>query len=103
MHLNAVKDNLYFCFTQSVGLQGDKCCPFRFNPFPHNPDLLGPSKRNLLKTLWEKEKMLVTSIFSFSHNAFYPSQNRIFVFKSHLSSRLQMLSIWTGLKICCLV
>ena len=27
----------------------------------------------LLKTLWEKEKMLVTSIFSFSHNVFYPS------------------------------
>ena len=23
-----------------------------------------------LKTLWEKEKMLVTSIFSFSHNVF---------------------------------
>ena len=23
-----------------------------------------------IKTLWEKEKMLVTSIFSFSHNAF---------------------------------
>ena len=27
---------------------------------------------NLLKTLWEKEKMLVTSIFSFFHNVFYP-------------------------------
>ena len=26
-----------------------------------------------LKTLPEKEKMLVTSIFSFSHNVFYPS------------------------------
>ena len=25
----------------------------------------------ILKTLWEKEKMLVTSIFSFSHNIFY--------------------------------
>ena len=25
----------------------------------------------LLKTFWEKEKMLVTSIFSFSHNVFY--------------------------------
>ena len=25
------------------------------------------------KTLWEKEKMPVTSIFSFFHNVFYPS------------------------------
>ena len=30
--------------------------------------------RNLLKTLWEKEKMLVNNIFSFSHNVFYLSQ-----------------------------
>ena len=30
----------------------------------------------LLKTLWEKEKMLVTSIFSFSHSVFYPIKNR---------------------------
>ena len=29
-----------------------------------------------LKTFWEKEKMLVTSIFSFSQSVFYPSQNQ---------------------------
>ena len=28
---------------------------------------------SVLKTLWEKEKLLVTSNFSFSHSAFYPS------------------------------
>ena len=39
----------------------------------------------LLKTLWEKEKMLVTSIFSFSHNVFYSSQNKFQVF-SHIHS-----------------
>ena len=33
-------------------------------------------KRKLLKTLWEKEKMLVTSIFSFSHKVFYSSQHK---------------------------
>ena len=35
---------------------------------------------SLLKTLWEKEKMLVTSIFSFSHNVFKPviDKNRHF-------------------------
>ena len=42
-----------------------------------------PHMRSLLKPLWEKEKMLVTSIFSFSHNAFYPSQNT-FLFFSHI-------------------
>ena len=31
--------------------------------------------KSLLKTYREKEKMLVTNIFSFSHNVFYPSQN----------------------------
>ena len=29
-----------------------------------------------MKTLWEKGKMLVTSIFSFSHNFFYPIKER---------------------------
>ena len=31
-----------------------------------------PGKQDFLKTLWEKEKLLVTSNFSFSHNNFYP-------------------------------
>ena len=35
-----------------------------------------PTLNNLekegLKTSWENEKLLVTSIFSFSHNVFYP-------------------------------
>ena len=31
-------------------------------------------RRRLLKALWEKEKMLVTSIFSFSHNVSHPSK-----------------------------
>ena len=62
-----------------------------------------PEKQTLLKTLWEKEKMLVTSIFSFSHNVFYPFPKRISVFKSNPFCRLQMLSIWTSLKICRLV
>ena len=30
-------------------------------------------ERGLLKTFWEKEKMLVTSIFSISQNVFYLS------------------------------
>ena len=41
-----------------------------------------PQEIGLLKTLWEKEKMLVTSIFSFSHNVFYSSRHK-FQFLSH--------------------
>ena len=33
-------------------------------------------KEAFLKTLWEEEKMLVTSIFSFSHNVFYSIKDR---------------------------
>ena len=38
------------------------------NPLLNSPDILQPQERHLLQTLWEKEKMLVTSILSFSHN-----------------------------------
>ena len=45
------------------------------------PTFNDPDKRSLLKTLWEKEKMLVTSIFSFSHNDFYPSKKECLFLK----------------------
>ena len=41
------------------------------NPFPNKPWFLRVCSTGLSKTLWEKEKMLVTSIFSFSHSVFY--------------------------------
>ena len=41
-----------------------------FNSLPHFLlTFVNPKERKPLKILWEKEKMLVTSIFSFSHNA----------------------------------
>ena len=43
-----------------------------FNPFPHNNTFWRPWETSLLKTLWEKEKLLVTSNFSFTHSVFYP-------------------------------
>ena len=49
----------------------------KFNSFPHNPNCKQPRDKKLFKTLWLKEKMLVTSIFSFSHNIFHPSQTKI--------------------------
>ena len=50
---------------------------FLYHTIPTFNDL---EKQNLLKTLWEKEKMLVTSFFSFSHNVFYPFQNKFHFF-----------------------
>ena len=40
------------------------------NPFPNKPWFLRVCSTRLLKTLWEKEKLLVTSNFSFSHSVF---------------------------------
>ena len=42
------------------------------NSLPHNLEIWRPREKRLLKTLREKEKMLVTSIFFFSHTVFYP-------------------------------
>ena len=41
------------------------------NPFPNKPLILRVCSTNLLKALWEKEKLLVTSNFSLSHSFFY--------------------------------
>ena len=41
------------------------------NPFPNKPWFLLVCSTSLLKTLWEKEKLLITSNFSFSHSVFY--------------------------------
>ena len=46
---------------------------------PHNPDFyINPDKRSLQKTLLENEKILVTSIFSFSPQIF------LFLLKTNL-------------------
>ena len=67
--------NFVVCTTDSLNLVKAKSVLFsRVNSLLHNPDFKRPCIRSLLKTLWEKEKMLVTSIFSFSHNVFYPSK-----------------------------
>ena len=40
--------------------------------FPKQALVLHVCSTSLLKTLWEKEKLLITSNFSFSHSVFYP-------------------------------
>ena len=41
------------------------------NPLPHIDNFWRTGGKSLLKTLWEKKKMLVISIFFFSRNVFY--------------------------------
>ena len=64
---------------ETQGLYGcERCCldmtviMLKVNPLPNKHWFLRVCSRSLLKTLQEKEKLLVTSNFSFSHNVFYP-------------------------------
>ena len=43
-----------------------------FKPFQNKPWFLPFCSASFFKTLWEKEKLLITSNFSFSHSVFYP-------------------------------
>ena len=45
---------------------------YKINPFPKKPWFLRVCSTSLLKTQWEKEKLLVMSNFCFSHSVFYP-------------------------------
>ena len=59
----------------------------RVNPFPN-------------KTLWEKEKLVTTSNFSFSHSVFYPVIQEV---SARFSLNLKLSSfISEESKICCL-
>ena len=53
------------------------------NPFPNKPWFLRVCSISLLKTMWEKEKLLVTSNFSFFHRVFYPFRE-LSAISSHL-------------------
>ena len=55
-------------------------CTLYLNPFPNKPWFLRVCRVCLLKTLWEKEKLLVMSNFSFSHSVFYPFRERSAIF-----------------------
>ena len=58
-----------------------------FNPFPNKPWFLRVCASSPLKTLWEKEKLLVTSNFSFSYSALYRCrEHSAFFIKYKLSS-----------------
>ena len=71
---------------------------FFFNPFQNKPWFLLVCSTSLLKTLWDKEKLLVTSNFSFAHSVFYPIRELSSIFYQIWNCRLQTLSIWKSLK-----
>ena len=56
------------------------CC----NPFLNKPLFLCVCSTHLFKTLWEKEKLLVTSKFSFSHTVFFTLLENFLPYSSNL-------------------
>ena len=70
----------------------------KFNPFPNKPLSLHVCSTSLVKTLWEKEKLLVTSNFSFSHSVLYPYGELSAIGIKILNCCLQSLSVWKSLK-----
>ena len=81
---------------------------YRFNHFPNKPWFLRVCSTSLLKTLWEKEKLLVTSNFSFSHSVFHPFRKlsaifiefEIVVCKLFQFEGVQNVSFGKGLRRC---
>ena len=77
----------------------------KINPFPNKPWFLCVCSASLFKTLWEKEKLLVTSNFSFSQSVFNPFEElssifikfEIVVCKLFQFGRVLKLSIGKGL------
>ena len=68
-----------------------------FNLFPNKPWSLRVCSKSLLKTLWEKEKLLITSNFSFSQ-WLLPVWKTFCHFHQTWNCRLQTISVWKSLK-----
>ena len=71
------------------------------NPFPNKPWVLHVYSASPLKTLWEKEKLLVTSNFSFSHSVLYPFRE-LYAISSNFKIVVCKLFQNKESKICCL-
>ena len=68
----------------------------KVNPFQNKPWFLHVCSTSRLKTLWEKEKLLITSNFSFSHSIFHPFRE-IVVCQIFQFGRVLNLSFGKGL------
>ena len=74
---------------------------FAFNPFLKQALFLRACSISLLKTPWEKEKLLEMNDFSFSYSVFYPFGELCPIFISFAPfsfCRLQTISVWKSLK-----
>ena len=69
-----------------------------FNPFLKKPWFSHVCGKSLLKTQWEKKKLLVTSNFFFSHSVFYPFRELSAIFIKHEILICKLFSIWKGLE-----
>ena len=80
---------------------------YRVNPFQNKPWFLHVCSTSLLKTLWEEEKLLMMSNFSFSHSVFYPFGElsarfinfKIVVCNLFQFGRVQTLSFGKGIRV----
>ena len=70
------------------------------NPFPNKPWVLRVCSTCPLKIMWEKEKLLITSNFSFSHIVFYPFGELSAAYSKFGNCRLPTLSLEES-KLCC--
>ena len=64
-------DNQHFFFSPIFSTLFPPIFSTLLNPLPNEPWFSCVCSISLLKTLWEKEKLLVTSNFSFSHSVLH--------------------------------
>ena len=70
-----------------------------YNPFPNKPWFLRVCSTSLLKTLWEKETLLVTSNISFSHSVFFhPLRELLAIFFKSEIVVCKLFLVWQSLK-----
>ena len=65
---------------ENIVRNGEIACTYMVLIFQNKPWFLLVCSTSLLKTLWEKQKLLVKSNFSFSHSVFYPSRELSAIF-----------------------
>ena len=88
---------------QKVSLTGEglkciKCISENDKPFLKQALFLCVCSIHVLKTLWEKEKLLITSIYFFSPQCFLPFWRTFFHFHQLKNCCLQSLSVWKSPK-----
>ena len=69
------------------------------NSLQHNTSFNDHELEGFFKTLWEKEKMLVNSIFLFSQNVFNPIKERNHQLRDDHFVLCRVLSVWSHKKI----